>query len=49
MHLLALSVLTYPEIAALRFGGYVGANDSVHASISDNSCIVLQADNSNQL
>ena len=37
------------DMAAMRFGDYFDKDGGVHASISDNPFIILQADNSNKL
>lgn len=40
---------SYPDAAQMRFDNYVDKDGNVHANISDNPFIILQADNSNQL
>lgn len=40
---------SYSELALMRFDDYIDKDGGVHASISDNPFIILQADNGNQL
>jgi hypothetical protein len=48
-HATAGLVASYPEVKEMRFGGYTDKDGGVHANISDNPFIVLQADNSNKI
>ncbi len=48
-HITAGLAASYPDAADMRFGNYVDKDGGVHATISDNPFIILQADNSNKL
>jgi len=48
-HITAGLASSYPDQAAMRFDNYADADGNVHADISDNPFIVLQADNSNKI
>lgn len=48
-HTTAGLVAMHPDLKEMRFDDYIDADGGVHASISDNPFIVLQAYNSNQL